>query len=50
AWKQCLSISARKIFVGLPAAPQAAGSGFVPAGDLTSQVLPIIKKSGKYGV
>ncbi|OAY81166.1 Acidic endochitinase [Ananas comosus] len=49
AWKQWLSIPARKIFLGLPAAPQAAGSGFVPAGDLTSQVLPIIKKSGKYG-
>lgn len=49
AWKQWLSIPARKIFLGLPAAPQAAGSGFVPAADLTSQVLPIIKKSGKYG-
>ncbi|OAY81613.1 Acidic endochitinase [Ananas comosus] len=48
-WKQWLSILVRKIFLGLPVAPQAAGSGFVPAGDLTSQVLPIIKKSGKYG-
>jgi len=33
----------------LPAAPDAAGSGFIPVGDLTSQVLPTIKGSAKYG-
>nr|KYP45392.1 Acidic endochitinase SE2 [Cajanus cajan] len=37
------------IFLGLPASPQAAGSGFIPAFDLTSQVLPAIKGSAKYG-
>ncbi|KAF8380134.1 hypothetical protein HHK36_027616 [Tetracentron sinense] len=50
AWNQWTSnITATKIFLGLPAAPQAAGSGFIPSGDLTSQVLPSIKDSTKYG-
>ncbi|KAK3010400.1 hypothetical protein RJ639_012887 [Escallonia herrerae] len=43
------SVSARKIFLGLPAAPQAAGSGFIPADVLTSEILPVISKSAKYG-
>ncbi|XP_027109748.1 acidic endochitinase-like [Coffea arabica] len=49
AWKQWTSIPAGEVFLGLPAAPDAAGSGFIPAGDLTSQVLPAIKGSSKYG-
>ncbi|KAM7511935.1 hypothetical protein LguiB_010810 [Lonicera macranthoides] len=50
AWKQWTSdIPAGKIFLGLPAAPDAAGSGFIPVGDLTSEVLPSIKGSAKYG-
>ncbi|XP_051117671.1 acidic endochitinase-like [Andrographis paniculata] len=49
AWKDWNTVPAGQIFLGLPASPQAAGSGFVPAGDLTSQVLPEIKDSGKYG-
>lgn len=50
AWKQWTStILATQIFLGLPAAPAAAGSGFIPAGDLTSTVLPAIKGSDKYG-
>lgn len=50
AWKQWTSsIPATEIFLGLPAAPEAAGSGFIPANDLTSQVLPAIKGSKKYG-
>ncbi|CAN4111515.1 unnamed protein product [Withania somnifera] len=50
AWEQWTSdIPATKIFLGLPASPAAAGSGFIPADDLTSQVLPSIKKSSKYG-
>ncbi|KAL6291595.1 hypothetical protein ACE6H2_009105 [Prunus campanulata] len=44
-----LAIPAHKIFLGLPAAPQAAGSGFIPATDLNSQILPAIKNSAKYG-
>ncbi|KAK1397796.1 Chitinase [Heracleum sosnowskyi] len=50
AWKQWTTdIPATKIFLGLPAAPDAAGSGFIPVNDLTSQVLPAIKGSDKYG-
>ncbi|CAN4087652.1 unnamed protein product [Withania somnifera] len=43
------SVNARRIFLGLPAAPQAAGSGFIPAEVLTGEILPLIKKSRKYG-
>ncbi|KAG2409510.1 hypothetical protein LR48_Vigan01g098900 [Vigna angularis] len=50
AWKQWItSIPADKIFLGLPASSQAAGSGFIPSADLISQVLPAIKSSAKYG-
>ncbi|KAF2322128.1 hypothetical protein GH714_007079 [Hevea brasiliensis] len=50
AWRQWTSsIPANKIFLGLPAAPAAAGSGFISATDLTSKVLPAIKGSDKYG-
>lgn len=50
AWKQWISsIHATKIFLGLPAAPEAAGSGFIPTGDLTSEVLPLLKNTNKYG-
>lgn len=43
------SIVAQRIFLGLPASPQAAGSGYIPPDVLTSQILPVIKKSRKYG-
>ncbi|KAF8019896.1 hypothetical protein BT93_G0552 [Corymbia citriodora subsp. variegata] len=50
AWKQWTSsIRAKKIFLGLPVSPEAAGSGFIPAADLRSKVLPAIKGSEKYG-
>ncbi|KAG9147453.1 hypothetical protein Leryth_026105 [Lithospermum erythrorhizon] len=50
AWKQWTTkIPAGKIFIGLPASPSAAGSGFVPATELISKVLPILKGSSKYG-
>lgn len=38
-----------KIFLGLPAAPAAAGSGYIPPGVLISRILPVIKRSNKYG-
>ncbi|GAB2293987.1 hypothetical protein Dimus_028203 [Dionaea muscipula] len=38
----------RKLLMGLPAAPQAAGSGYIPPGVLISQVLPKIKRTCKY--
>lgn len=43
------SIRAGRIFLGLPAAPQAAGSGYIPPQVLTSEILPVIQKSPKYG-
>ncbi|KAA3454295.1 acidic endochitinase-like [Gossypium australe] len=50
AWKQWTTdVPATKIFLGLPASPEAAGSGFIPVSDLTSQVLSAIKGSAKYG-
>ncbi|KAI4378025.1 hypothetical protein MLD38_015568 [Melastoma candidum] len=49
AWKRWTSIPARKIFLGLPASPNAARSGFIPLHTLKSNVLPSIKKSRKYG-
>ncbi|KAJ4843626.1 hypothetical protein Tsubulata_049807 [Turnera subulata] len=50
AWKQWTSeIPATKIFLGLPASPEAAGSGFIPVANLTCNVLPAIKRSNKYG-
>lgn len=50
AWKNWTSrIPATKIFLGLPASPEAAGSGFIPVSDLTSTVLPAIKGTNKYG-
>ncbi|XBI20374.1 hypothetical protein VPH35_061679 [Triticum aestivum] len=49
AWKKWESVPAGKIFLGLPASKDAAGTGFVPASELTSRVLPLIKGSPKYG-
>ncbi|XP_010035193.2 hevamine-A [Eucalyptus grandis] len=43
------STNAEKMFLGLPASTEAAGSGYVPPNVLTSQILPVIKKSAKYG-
>jgi len=49
AWKQWQSVPAGKIFLGLPASKGAAGTGFVPPGELNSRVLPLIRGSPKYG-
>ncbi|GMN44484.1 hypothetical protein TIFTF001_013673 [Ficus carica] len=50
SWKKWnTSIKAKKIFIGLPAAKQAAGSGFVPPSVFKSKILPKIKKYPKYG-
>ncbi|KAL6541536.1 hypothetical protein OROGR_011022 [Orobanche gracilis] len=48
-WTTNKSVKAKKIFLGLPASENAAGSGFIPACVLTTEVLPAIKKSPKYG-
>ena len=50
AWSQWTTVQANQVFLGLPAAPEAANSGgFIPADVLTSQVLPSVKNSPKYG-
>ncbi|KAJ8900651.1 hypothetical protein K2173_025428 [Erythroxylum novogranatense] len=50
AWKQWTSgLRKTKVFLGLPASLDAAGSGFIPAPELISKVLPAIKRSRNYG-
>ncbi|KNA08634.1 hypothetical protein SOVF_160890 [Spinacia oleracea] len=49
AWNQWISVQAGQVFLGLPASTDAANSGFIPTDVLTSQVLPTIKGSAKYG-
>jgi chitinase len=49
AWDRWTGIPAKQVFLGLPAAPAAAGSGFIQTSDLISTVLPVVKKSSKYG-
>ncbi|KAJ6411093.1 hypothetical protein OIU84_007781 [Salix udensis] len=50
AWNQWITVASNQIFLGLPAAPEAAPSGgFIPANDLITKVLPSIKSSPKYG-
>ncbi|GAV77372.1 Glyco_hydro_18 domain-containing protein, partial [Cephalotus follicularis] len=50
SWNQwTTNITADKFFLGLPASPEAAGSGYIEANDLTSTVLPAINGSPKYG-
>lgn len=38
-----------KVFLGLPAAPQAAGSGFLPPEVAVEEVLPVIRRYRRYG-
>ncbi|CAJ1978459.1 unnamed protein product [Sphenostylis stenocarpa] len=49
SWNQWTSSAAKQLFLGVPASTAAAGSGYIPADVLTSQVLPAIKGSSKYG-
>ncbi|XVF60238.1 hypothetical protein PTKIN_Ptkin08bG0028700 [Pterospermum kingtungense] len=42
-------VPATQFFMGLPAAPTGASSGFVPQDVLISQILPLVKKANKYG-
>uniref|UniRef100_F6I684 GH18 domain-containing protein n=1 Tax=Vitis vinifera TaxID=29760 RepID=F6I684_VITVI len=49
SWNQWTTIEAGQVFLGLPAAPAAAGSGYIEQDVLVSQVLPSIKTSPKYG-
>lgn len=50
SWNQwAASLVAGTIFLGLPAAPAAARSGYIPPDVLTSRILPVIKMAPKYG-
>ncbi|KAJ0043415.1 hypothetical protein Pint_17616 [Pistacia integerrima] len=51
SWKNnwAPSLKGGKLFLGLPAAPAAAGSVYIPPDVLNSQTLPEIKKSANYG-
>ncbi|GMN28413.1 hypothetical protein TIFTF001_041168 [Ficus carica] len=48
-WNTWTSILADKIFLGLLASPEATVIGDIPPDVLISEVLPIIKRSPKYG-
>ncbi|CAO1939103.1 unnamed protein product [Urochloa humidicola] len=43
------SLPRSSVYLGLPAAPRAAGSGYVPPATLVSKVLPIVQRSRNYG-
>ncbi|CAL0322038.1 unnamed protein product [Lupinus luteus] len=50
AWnKWTTSLKGAKVFLGLPADPAAAATGYVPPDVLESKVLPMINKSPNYG-
>ncbi|XP_022996080.1 acidic endochitinase, partial [Cucurbita maxima] len=50
SWNQWSTFPVGKLFMGLPAAPEAAPSGgFIPSDVLISQILPTIKSSSNYG-
>ncbi|CAD5166094.1 unnamed protein product [Musa acuminata subsp. malaccensis] len=48
-WNRWLSVNVSKVFLGLPASPAAAGSGYVAPDVLINKVLPLVKPSEKYG-
>ncbi|TKY49707.1 Acidic endochitinase [Spatholobus suberectus] len=43
-----LVLSNNSLFVGVPAAPSAAGSGYIPPEVLNNEVLPYVKKTSNY--
>lgn len=43
------SLPRSSVYLGLPAAPRAAGSGYVPPATLVAKVLPIVRRSRNYG-
>ncbi|CAI9762456.1 unnamed protein product [Fraxinus pennsylvanica] len=49
SWNRWTAVPSNQIFMGLPAAPAAAGGGYMPPDVLINQVLPVIKNSPKYG-
>ncbi|KAK1666517.1 hypothetical protein QYE76_054676 [Lolium multiflorum] len=50
AWQQwTAALPSVAVYLGLPASPEAAGSGYVNADTLVSQVLPLVEGSPNYG-
>ncbi|KAJ8442074.1 hypothetical protein Cgig2_007912 [Carnegiea gigantea] len=49
SWNTWTSVNAGQTFVGIPAAPAAATSRYIPPDALRTKVLPQIKASAKYG-
>ena len=50
AWRTWTgSLPRSSVYLGLPAAPRAAGSGYVPPATLVAKVLPIVQRSRNYG-
>ncbi|GAB4858897.1 Acidic endochitinase se2 [Ancistrocladus abbreviatus] len=49
SWNQWITVDAKQVFLGIPAATGAAGSGYISPDVLIAQVLPTIKQSSKYG-
>ncbi|KAK9672541.1 hypothetical protein RND81_12G106900 [Saponaria officinalis] len=49
SWTQWSTVNAGQVFLGIPAAADAASNGYIPPDVLISQVLPTIKSSPKYG-
>ncbi|XP_074578168.1 acidic endochitinase-like [Curcuma longa] len=43
------SLQSSTVFLGVPASTDAAGGGYIPPDDLTSQVLPAIQQASNYG-
>ncbi|KAJ4728182.1 acidic endochitinase-like [Melia azedarach] len=48
SWNEWTSNLSDTLFLGLPAAPEAAGSGYIPPDVLAPEVLPSITTSPKY--
>ncbi|KAJ0110737.1 hypothetical protein Patl1_00536 [Pistacia atlantica] len=50
SWNQWTSNQpSSQVFLGLPASPEAAGSGYIAPDVLNSQILPSIKTTSNYG-
>ncbi|KAI4999833.1 hypothetical protein ZWY2020_004422 [Hordeum vulgare] len=50
AWRQwTAALPSAAVYLGLPASPDAAASGFVDADTLVSQVLPLVEGAPNYG-
>nr|QEE82232.1 acidic endochitinase-like protein [Siraitia grosvenorii] len=49
SWNNWTTINASKVFVGLPAVPEVAVTGYIPPDVLRTRVLPELERSSKFG-